>query len=63
VDMAEERTRLEKELAQTVSQIERLEALLGSDFANKAPEAVVAKERDKLAGLQQTALKIRSQLG
>jgi valyl-tRNA synthetase len=63
VDLAEERSRLEKELTQTVSQIERLEALLGSDFASKAPEAVVTKERDKLSGLQQTAQKIRSQLG
>jgi valyl-tRNA synthetase len=63
VDLAEERARLEKELSQTLSQIVRLETLLGSDFASKAPEAVVAKERDKLAGLQQTARKIRSQLG
>lgn len=63
VDLAEERARLEKELAQIVSQIERLESLLGSDFASKAPEAVVAKERDKLASLQQTAQKIRLQLG
>jgi len=63
VDLVEERARLEKELTQTTSQIERLEALLGSDFANKAPEAVVTKERDKLAGLQQTAEKIRLQLG
>ena len=63
VDLAEERSRLEKELAQTVSQIERLEALLGSDFAGKAPEAVVTKERDKLEGFKQTAEKIRSQLG
>ena len=63
VDLAEERSRLEKELAQTISQVERLEALLGSDFAQKAPEAVVAREREKLSGLQQTAQKIRSQLG
>jgi len=63
VDLAEERSRLEKELAQTVSQIERLENLLGSDFAIKAPETVVTKERDRLAGLQLTAQKIRSQLG
>jgi len=63
VDLVEERSRLEKELSQTISQIERLEALLGSDFANKAPGTVVTKERDKLAGLKQTAEKIRSQLG
>ncbi len=63
VDLAEEQARLEKELSQTTSQIERLETLLGSDFADKAPEAVVAKERDKLAGLQQTAQIIRLKLG
>jgi valyl-tRNA synthetase len=63
VDLAEERSRLEKELAQTISQVERLVALLGSDFAQKAPEAVVTREREKLSGLQQTAQKIRSQLG
>jgi valyl-tRNA synthetase len=62
VDLAEERTRLEKELEQTLSQIQRLEGLLGSDFARKAPAAVVAKERDRLDGLKQTAEKIRAQL-
>ena len=62
-DPLEERTRLEKELSQALSQIERLETLLGSDFARKAPKAVVAKEREKLTGLQQTAQKIRAQLG
>jgi len=62
-DLADERARLEKELSQVRSQIERLEALLGSEFAQKAPEAVVAKEREKLAGLQQTSLKIKAQLG
>jgi len=61
-DLSEERGRLEKELAQAESQIERLQTLLGSDFAKKAPEAVVAKEREKLAGLQQTAGKIQAQL-
>lgn len=62
-DPQEDRSRLEKELSQALSQIERLETLLGSDFANKAPAAVVEKEREKLAGLQQTAQKIRAQLG
>jgi valyl-tRNA synthetase len=62
-DPQEDRSRLEKELSQALSQIERLGTLLGSDFANKAPAAVVDKEREKLAGLQQTAQKIRTQLG
>ena len=63
VDLAEEKKRLEKELKEAESHIERLEKLLGSDFANKAPEAVVQKEREKLAGYKETAEKLKSQLG
>ena len=63
VDLDEERARLEKELEQTLSHVKRLEALLKSDFADKAPEAVVAKEREKLAAFQKTAEKIKTQLG
>jgi valyl-tRNA synthetase len=62
VDLAEEKTRLEKELKEAVSHIERLEKLLASDFANKAPAALVQKERDKLAGYRDTAGKIKAQL-
>jgi valyl-tRNA synthetase len=62
VDMEQERARLQKELSEAESHIARLEKLLTSDFARKAPEAVVAKERDKLAGYKETAEKIRSQL-
>jgi valyl-tRNA synthetase len=62
VDPAEERARLEKELADVSGQIARLEKLLGSDFANKAPAAVVQKERERLAAFQETAEKIRAQL-
>jgi len=62
VDLAEEKSRLEKELKETESHIERLEKLLGSDFANKAPAPVVQKERDKLAGYKETAEKIKAQL-
>jgi valyl-tRNA synthetase len=62
VDLAEEKSRLEKELRETESHIERLEKLLGSDFANKAPAPVVQKERDKLAGYRETAGKIKAQL-
>ena len=57
----EDRARLEKELAEAQSQIARLEKLLGSDFANKAPEAVVNKEREKLAAYKDTAEKIKAQ--
>ena len=62
VDLAEEKIRIEKELKETESHIERLEKLLAGDFAKKAPAALVQKERDKLAGYQQTAEKINAQL-
>ncbi len=63
VDEAAERTRLEQELAEINSQIERLSQLLNSPFAQKAPAAVVDKERQKLATFQETAAKLKQQLG
>ncbi len=62
IDVEEERKRLQKELAEAQVQIDRLEKLLGSDFASKAPEAVVRKERERLAAFVETAGKIHSQL-
>jgi valyl-tRNA synthetase len=62
VDVETERARLQKELREIQSQIERLEKLLNSDFANKAPAAVVEKERQKLATFQETARKILTQV-
>ena len=62
VDLANEKTRLEKELKEAESHIQRLETLLGGDFANKAPAALIAKEREKLAGYKDTAEKIKAQL-
>ncbi len=62
VDAAEERARMEKELAEAESQIARLEKLLSSPFAKKAPATVVQGERDRLAGFRETCEKIRQQL-
>ncbi len=62
VDVNEERARLEKDLAGTDSQIQRLENLLGSSFAEKAPSNVVQKEREKLAGYKETASRLKAQL-
>jgi valyl-tRNA synthetase len=62
VDLTEEKTRLEKELKEAESHIERLEKLLAGDFAKKAPAALVQKERDKLMAYQETAEKIKAQL-
>ncbi len=52
VDLDKERERLSKELADLAQQIQRVSGLLNSPFAQKAPEAVVQKEREKLADLQ-----------
>jgi valyl-tRNA synthetase len=62
VNVEEDKARLEKELAEAQSHIERLEKLFSSDFANKAPAAVIGKEREKLAAYKETAEKIKAQL-
>jgi valyl-tRNA synthetase len=62
VDLAGEKARLEKDLKEAESHIQRLEKLLAGDFANKAPAPLVAKEREKLAGYRETAEKIKAQL-
>ena len=63
VDLEAERARLEKELAAIQGEITRLEGLLASPFGQKAPPAVVEKERQKLEAYRDTALKITQQLG
>jgi valyl-tRNA synthetase len=62
VDEGEERARLSKDLQEAEAQIKRLETLLASPFAEKAPPPVVHKEREKLAAYQETANKLRTQL-
>ncbi len=62
VDASAERERLETELLEITGQISRLETLLNSPFAQKAPFAVVEKERQKLAAYQETAAKLKEQM-
>ncbi len=62
VDAGEERQRLEKELGEVSAQIDRLENLLAGSFSEKAPPAVVQKEREKLESYRESAHKLRSQL-
>ncbi|MGE5224133.1 MAG: valine--tRNA ligase [Omnitrophica WOR_2 bacterium] len=62
VDLSGERARLSKELAEVQGQVERLEKLLSSSFAEKAPAPVVQKERDRLAGYRETASRLKAQL-
>jgi valyl-tRNA synthetase len=62
VDLEQERARLSDELAEAESQIERLTKLLNGPFAEKAPAAVVAKEREKLERFESGAAQIRERL-
>jgi valyl-tRNA synthetase len=62
VDTSAERQRLQGELLGVQAQVKRLEDLLGGAFAERAPEQVVARERDKLEGLKRTAETLRAQL-
>lgn len=51
VDRAEEAARLEQQLSKVEAEVRRGRAKLDNDsFVSRAPEAVVAKEREKLAG-------------
>jgi valyl-tRNA synthetase len=63
VDLDAERQRLGKELADLDRQVARSESLLASDFAGRAPAAVVEKERSKLAGLKESRQKVADRLG
>jgi valyl-tRNA synthetase len=62
VDLDQERERLEKELAELNQQIERVGNLLSSPFSEKAPAAVVQKERDKLERLQASREEVSERL-
>ena len=61
-DSEQDQERLEKELAEAESQIARLEKLLASPFAQKAPPSVVDAEREKLAGYKSSADRLRERL-
>ena len=62
LDLESERARIDKELKETETQVDRLEALLSGPFAEKAPAPVVQKERDRLEGFKEKAEKLRRQL-
>lgn len=62
IDVDAERKRINKELSETQIQITRLENLLNSPFGEKAPAAVVQKEKEKLSQFLETANKLKQQL-
>lgn len=62
VDISTEIPRLNKELSEVSLHIERLEKLLSSEFAQKAPASIVGKEREKLIAYKATAAKLAEQI-
>ncbi len=63
IDKQAELDRLNKEIGKISGEIKRLEGKLGNpNFVDKAPEAVVAKERDKLAAAQEAFSHLNGQL-
>jgi len=62
VDTGAERDRLSKALAEAESQVNRLDQLLSSSFAERAPAEIVQKERDKLTSYRGTVDNLKKQL-
>ncbi|HDZ9128082.1 TPA: valine--tRNA ligase [Vibrio cholerae] len=62
IDKDAELDRLAKEIAKTQGEIARIEGKLGNEgFVAKAPETVITKEREKLAGYQEALVKLEQQ--
>lgn len=61
VDLAAERARLDKALADLEGRIARSRGLLAGDFVQKAPPHVVERERTRLAELETEAAQLREQ--
>jgi valyl-tRNA synthetase len=63
IDVAAERKRLEKDLAAARKEVDQARRKLGNEaFMAKAPEAVVAKNRDRLAQAEADIARLESQL-
>ncbi len=62
VDRVEERERLTKALAEAESQATRLEKLLSSSFADRAPAEIVQKEKEKWMSFKDTIELLKKQL-
>jgi valyl-tRNA synthetase len=62
VDLAAERQKLSRELGETETLIARSRELLAGPFAQRAPAAVVQREQDKLAELQDRAASLQERL-
>jgi len=62
IDVAAERERLAKEIARLENEVTKAEAKLGNEsFVARAPAAVVAQERERVAGFRQALSRLRDQ--
>ena len=63
IDFAEERARLDKELKRLSGEIDRIDKKLGNaQFLEKAPEEVIAEQRERRADYEAAAEKVRRAL-
>jgi valyl-tRNA synthetase len=62
VDLEAERTRLQKNLDELYARIEESKERLAGPFAEKAPDHIVQRERDKLASMQTEAEQVKEQM-
>ncbi|MBC3928129.1 valine--tRNA ligase [Undibacterium sp. CY21W] len=64
IDVAAERERLSKEITRLETEIGKAEAKLGNEsFVARAPAAVVAQEKERMANFSATLVKLREQFG
>ena len=63
IDLAAERERVNKEITRIEGEVTRAQAKLGNaSFVERAPAAVVAQERERVAGFEGTLARLREQL-
>ena len=63
IDKDEEKQRLNKEITKHEKDLMKIQGKLANkNFIDKAPEAVVAEEQDRLATCEQTLTKLKVQL-